>query len=158
MIEHRVQVRDKSLRGQLLLVVAFLTCPCHLIIAVPLLAAGGSAFGLFLEGHFTLVLIIFSGTFITSLVLGMKFLGKGELFSKARGDTALSINNHKGGSLVVEKESQKKESYYKCQICEMAYKEKEWADKCQAWCSEHNGSCNLDIIQHAVNDQDKGCC
>lgn len=31
----------------------------------------------------------------------------------------------------------------------MKYKQKEWAEKCEAWCKEHQ-SCNLEIIAHAV--------
>ena len=38
---------------------------------------------------------------------------------------------------------------YKCSECGLSYKEKEWAEKCQKWCSEHN-SCNLEIIKHAI--------
>ena len=36
---------------------------------------------------------------------------------------------------------------YQCEECGFMYKEKEWAEKCQAWCKEYN-SCNLEIIQH----------
>jgi len=39
-----------------------------------------------------------------------------------------------------------------CGECGMKYKEKELAEKCQAWCKE-NKSCNLDIIKHAVKDE-----
>ncbi len=38
---------------------------------------------------------------------------------------------------------------YTCQECGMAYKEKEWAQKCQAWCHEHH-ACNLEIMEHAT--------
>lgn len=38
----------------------------------------------------------------------------------------------------------------KCPECGFNYKEKEWADKCEAWCREHK-TCNLEIINHAVN-------
>ena len=38
---------------------------------------------------------------------------------------------------------------YVCEECGMSYKGKEWAEKCQAWCSQ-NHTCNLEIIQHAV--------
>lgn len=37
---------------------------------------------------------------------------------------------------------------YQCEECSLKYVEKEWAEKCEAWCKE-NKSCNLDIIQHA---------
>lgn len=52
---------------------------------------------------------------------------------------------------MVEEKIKGKESYYLCEVCGTAYEVEEWAIKCEAWCTEHNGSCNLDIIQHAVN-------
>jgi rubrerythrin len=39
--------------------------------------------------------------------------------------------------------------HYVCEKCGFAYREKEWAERCEAWCSKHRG-CNLDITQHAV--------
>lgn len=39
--------------------------------------------------------------------------------------------------------------HYECGLCGFAYEEKEWAEKCEAWCSAH-GSCNMDITEHAV--------
>ena len=36
---------------------------------------------------------------------------------------------------------------YQCEECGYAYEDKEWAEKCEAWCKEHK-SCNLEIIQH----------
>lgn len=41
-------------------------------------------------------------------------------------------------------------TYYVCEVCGFTYKEKEWAHKCQEWCTEHQ-SCNLDIGEHAVS-------
>ncbi len=38
---------------------------------------------------------------------------------------------------------------YICEECGFAYKEKEWAEKCQQWCEQHQ-SCSLEITQHAV--------
>lgn len=38
---------------------------------------------------------------------------------------------------------------YICEECGMAYEETEWAEKCQAWCSEHN-TCHIEITAHAV--------
>jgi hypothetical protein len=38
---------------------------------------------------------------------------------------------------------------YACERCGFVYSEKEWAEKCEAWCSKHQG-CNLDITQHAI--------
>jgi len=37
---------------------------------------------------------------------------------------------------------------YQCEECGFKYTEKEWAEKCEAWCKEHK-SCNIDIIKHA---------
>lgn len=44
---------------------------------------------------------------------------------------------------------------YVCEFCGFAYEEKEWAEKCQKWCQEHQ-SCSLDIIQHAVGVEEQG--
>lgn len=43
----------------------------------------------------------------------------------------------------------KTEEQYQCGECGMRYAEKEWAEKCEAWCKEH-GNCNLEITSHAV--------
>ena len=40
---------------------------------------------------------------------------------------------------------------YQCEECGFKYVDKEWAEKCQAWCKEHK-SCNLEIIEHAVKE------
>jgi len=40
-------------------------------------------------------------------------------------------------------------SKFQCEECELFFKDKEWAEKCEKWCSE-NKSCNLDIMKHAV--------
>ncbi len=39
-----------------------------------------------------------------------------------------------------------------CDICGFHYKEKEWAEKCEAWCKEHH-SCNLEITEHAEENK-----
>jgi len=36
---------------------------------------------------------------------------------------------------------------YQCEECGYEYEDREWAEKCQKWCSEHK-SCNLEIIKH----------
>lgn len=41
---------------------------------------------------------------------------------------------------------------FQCEDCGFKYQEKEWAEKCQAWCKEHH-SCNLEITQHSQEDQ-----
>ena len=44
-----------------------------------------------------------------------------------------------------------KEPLYACPVCDLKYKDKEWAKKCEIWCTEHQ-SCNLDIIKYAINE------
>ena len=39
---------------------------------------------------------------------------------------------------------------YLCEACNVTCADKEWAQKCQAWDEQHPGSCNLEIVQHAV--------
>ena len=41
------------------------------------------------------------------------------------------------------------QTFYQCEECKFLYKDKNWAEKCQAWCKENN-SCNLEITKHAV--------
>ncbi len=39
---------------------------------------------------------------------------------------------------------------YRCDACGMLFGEREWAEKCQNWCETHEGTCNVEYIQHAV--------
>lgn len=41
---------------------------------------------------------------------------------------------------------------YQCEECGFHYKEKELAEKCEAWCREHQ-SCNLEITRHAIEEE-----
>ncbi|MDP2729757.1 MAG: hypothetical protein Q8O55_04685 [Dehalococcoidales bacterium] len=45
---------------------------------------------------------------------------------------------------------QEDKTLYLCEACGAAYPEKEWAEKCQAWCEAHGGTCNIEIIAHSV--------
>ncbi len=36
-----------------------------------------------------------------------------------------------------------------CEECGFGYEQKEWAEKCQQWCKEHQ-SCNLEITKHGA--------
>lgn len=38
---------------------------------------------------------------------------------------------------------------YQCEECGFQYAEKEWAEKCEAWCKEHQ-SCNIEITAYAI--------
>lgn len=56
-------------------VLAFVTCPCHLVFIVPLLA--GTTLGFLLVDHFTIVRVIFTIVFGFFLYIGIyKILGK----------------------------------------------------------------------------------
>jgi hypothetical protein len=48
---------------------------------------------------------------------------------------------------------QKKECY-RCEECGFYYREKEWAEKCEAWCGQHH-ACNLEITAHAISEKTK---
>jgi hypothetical protein len=39
--------------------------------------------------------------------------------------------------------------YYMCEACNMVYKDKEMAQKCEDYCNKHH-SCNLEIIKYAI--------
>lgn len=52
---------------------------------------------------------------------------------------------------MVRKIKKKDKEFYQCEECGLFYKEKNWAEKCEAWCRK-NKSCNLNIIKHAVKD------
>lgn len=36
-----------------------------------------------------------------------------------------------------------------CEECGLSYREKGWAEKCEAWCKKHK-SCNLEITKYAL--------
>ena len=44
---------------------------------------------------------------------------------------------------------------YVCEMCGLAYEEREWAEKCQSWCETHEGSYNIDYVQHCVPLEEK---
>lgn len=50
--------------------------------------------------------------------------------------------------VMVQAASKDNEKFYECGICGLHYKEKEWAEKCKAWCEEHQ-SCSLAITSYA---------
>lgn len=49
---------------------------------------------------------------------------------------------------------EKNKQAFQCSECNLLYKDKEWAEKCEKWCKE-NQSCNLDIISHAIESGQK---
>ena len=44
-----------------------------------------------------------------------------------------------------------KDSLFQCPECGLKYRDKEWAEKCEAWCKAHH-SCNLEITAHAEKE------
>ncbi len=38
---------------------------------------------------------------------------------------------------------------YACEECGYIYAQKEWAERCEAWCREHH-SCNPEILRHGT--------
>lgn len=50
---------------------------------------------------------------------------------------------------MVRETTKKAETFYVCEACGFAYKEKVWAEKCEEFCTKHH-SCSLEITRHAV--------
>ena len=46
---------------------------------------------------------------------------------------------------------QQDKELHQCEECGLKYINKEWAEKCEAWCKKHK-SCNLEIIDHAIKN------
>ena len=56
----------------------------------------------------------------------------------------------------MEEEIKNNQNIYQCKECGLHYKNKDTADKCEAWCKEHK-TCNVEIIKQAEeNQQDSG--
>ncbi len=65
--------RPRTIRGYLMLGLAFVTCPCHLPILAVLLAGTGA--GAYLKNNLALTAIAVTAAFVTSLVLGLRWIG-----------------------------------------------------------------------------------
>ena len=50
---------------------------------------------------------------------------------------------------MVKQITKKDKTYYTCQECNFAYKEKIIAMECEDWCKKYH-SCNTEITKHAV--------
>jgi hypothetical protein len=48
----------------------------------------------------------------------------------------------------------KDKELHQCEECGFQYAEKVWAEKCEAWCKEHQ-SCNIEITAHAIPQEDE---
>ncbi|MFC1952843.1 hypothetical protein ACFLWR_01765 [Chloroflexota bacterium] len=51
---------------------------------------------------------------------------------------------------MVEKEPYEDTAVYVCAVCQAAYPEEEWAEKCNGWCETHDGNSNPEITAHSV--------
>ena len=51
---------------------------------------------------------------------------------------------------MVNEEKRGDNKYFRCEVCDFYYKNKTLAKKCEDFCKE-NKSCNLDIVQYAIN-------
>ena len=50
---------------------------------------------------------------------------------------------------MVKEETKKGKNYFVCEECGFYYETEDLAQKCEAFCKEHN-SCSLEITKHAV--------
>jgi len=58
--------------------------------------------------------------------------------------------NLKGETVNMVKEVKRGDNkFYTCEECGLAYRERIWAEKCEAFCSKHH-ACSLEITSHAV--------
>ena len=49
---------------------------------------------------------------------------------------------------------EKNKTLYQCEECGFRYEEQSWAEKCEAWCREHQ-SCNIEIITRGISPKQK---
>ncbi|MBS7617515.1 hypothetical protein KEJ25_02765 [Candidatus Bathyarchaeota archaeon] len=50
---------------------------------------------------------------------------------------------------MVKEERRENETFYICEECGLAYKERSWAERCEEFCSKYR-SCSLEITKHAI--------
>jgi hypothetical protein len=50
---------------------------------------------------------------------------------------------------MVKQTKSRGKAHFQCEECNLVYKEKETAEKCEAYCRKHS-SCNLEIIKKAI--------
>ena len=76
-------------------------------------------------------------------------------------DVTRAQRNVNVANKMVKEEIINGKKYSQCEECKFYYKDKKWAEKCQAWCKEKH-SCNVEITKNAVDpkkDKEKkgGC-
>ncbi|MBI2989894.1 MAG: hypothetical protein HYY51_01755 [Candidatus Magasanikbacteria bacterium] len=55
---------------------------------------------------------------------------------------------------MVKKIEKNQQPAYTCEVCGLNYVDQKIAEQCEAWCAAHQ-SCNLDIIKHALPEEQK---
>ena len=51
-----------------------------------------------------------------------------------------------------ERMVKEKDDLFICSICGLKYRDRAWAERCEAFCKGHKGACNLEITKHAVSE------
>lgn len=83
-----------------------------------------------------LIMILFWAVIVLSIVALVKYISNGRYENRGN-DKRVKDNSYDSLGKKI----------YVCPECGYEYKEKDWATKCQKWCSLHK-SCNIDIIKH----------
>ena len=50
---------------------------------------------------------------------------------------------------MVKEVTKNNKKYFQCEECGFYYKDKGWAEKCEAFCKKHK-SCSIEITKHSV--------
>lgn len=98
------------IRGYLAAGFAIITCPCHLVLALPLLLSitAGSAVGAFLEKNYYSIIAVSFIVFIAGLILALRWLGRAvfedeDTTTSPRQLLTLMNRQHRAGSLQQDK-------------------------------------------------------
>lgn len=69
---------SRKLTGYVLVVTAFLACPCHLLLTLPVAVAvlGGTAWGIFLSENTVLIYGLATAYFVFALLGGMRLVSR----------------------------------------------------------------------------------
>jgi hypothetical protein len=54
---------------------------------------------------------------------------------------------------MVKEEKSGDRIFYTCEVCNLAYEERVWAEKCEEFCSTYN-ACSLEITSHVIKKPD----
>ncbi len=50
---------------------------------------------------------------------------------------------------MVREISKNQERLYICEVCDLSYEDRSWADKCEDYCTKYS-ACSLEITKHAI--------